>query len=893
MLLFLKTGGRTTIKEKNGKTALHEAAENNASECARLLLDYGANPEALDNQSRTPLIVTASHDSKDTALLLLQRGAKTEAMRKDGMAAIHVAVKSGSLATLKLLLEHGADVDSVVQKHTLTSPKQSGCFPQNMLVKSTLSVELASLKHGSFAISFENAGWTALHLAAVTIGSGPESTQVLLGYQANLNVIDKDGQTPLHMAAKMKNNLNTIQLLLEYGANVNAIDFAGLTALHVACAWRRIDAIVKLLAGGANVNLTDWKHRTPAHLAAENTAHVATKLLLNHGAHVNAVDQQGQSLLHSACRSGSYMTVEVLLNCSALVDTTNNKGRTPLFEAVEIGHEEITKLLLKHGANVNILDKNGDHILHVALQKPILRILEPLLLQPGIFVNVGDNSGNCAIHYLVQCAEEVLTDRRSFIRVIGELLVRQGVVVNSRNHLDLTPLHLARSLTAVEFLVENGAWPNVTENHHGDTPLIVRAKNTLGSDWLFYEGASSDTVFNKMATAFVTDNLKKQGRYTLETQRGITECAKEKIGNLSLRNQWGMLLKMGFDPWIASSDGSTLIGALLVNKKFALARKVIRCIVHGNEQTVNTTHTNGDTILHVLCACGEDEAQELVDQVLKYGAKCNARNSKQETPLHVVCRSITQRKDMVGCTVSNTASQTSSTAVPRTPMSNIQEDITDTFFFWTAGRLLSHGADASLKDALGATSHSISETLPQLRQLLRKPVDINTIPPLLKWSEPKSPKHKAKVAQVVRGQKSVQIQSYHYHCEPIGAGAFGHVYVGVDERDGREIAIKCIDKQKLNRSEEEREISSLLALKDCEQVVRYLCYLKDNSWAYIVLELMEGTLEEYLDIRTDSSLDLVLCNDMLRGLAYLHHRSVLHRDIKPSNFLYKTTPKVG
>ena len=893
MMLLLKHGARTDIVDKTGKTALHEAAENNASECAETLLDYGADIEALDKHGRTPLIVTASHNSRDTALALLKRDANTEITRKDGMMALHVAVMNGNVDTVEVLLENGAEVDSVLQKSFSFVPRRFHRYQDTKVTVARLR-----LRHGDATISFDNAGWSALHVAARAVNSSAESTKVLLEHGANPNTVDEEGQTPLHIAARQKNNSDTLQILLQNGANVSAANTAGSTALHVACTWGRLDAVRTLLEGGANANFNDKELKTPGHIATEKCGHVVTELLLQYGADANAVDKSGGSLLHAACRSGRGKTVELLLKNNALVDSTDHKGRTPLFDAVEIGYEEATKLLLKHGANVNILDRNGNHVLHVALKKTRTRIVQSLLSQQGIFVNVGDASGNSPLHYLVQCVERVSTNGLLFVRSTGKRLVESGAVVNARNHADLTPLHLARSFTAVEFLLQNGAWPNVRETYHGNTPLMTRARKVGSKAWFFYEQISREAILKEMMISVA--NEKKESAEEQESQEGIPEPTEAKQlwkYNSPSRYQWRLLLEKGLDPWIANSEDETLLSVLLSDKRFVLATWFINDLLVEDKQLVNKTHTTGDTLLHVACSCGEDEVQELIDQLLQSGAKCNVRNARDETPLHVVCKKVVEEEAKTSHTnVSDVTSESRCVtgAIPSVlNKGKFQGDISDSVYFWTVGRLLSRGADPSLKDGSGTTCFSISQTLPELFQLLQKPIDVNAIPALLKWSDPKSPRHKAKVAQVVRGQKSLQIQSYHYHCEPIGSGAFGHVYAGIDERDGREIAVKCIDKQKLGRPEEEREISNLLALKDCEEVVRYLCYLKDNTWVYIILELMEGTLEEYMDRRTDGSQDVTLCNDVVKGLGFLHHHHVLHRDIKPSNILYKTTPKVS
>jgi serine/threonine protein kinase len=55
--------------------------------------------------------------------------------------------------------------------------------------------------------------------------------------------------------------------------------------------------------------------------------------------------------------------------------------------------------------------------------------------------------------------------------------------------------------------------------------------------------------------------------------------------------------------------------------------------------------------------------------------------------------------------------------------------------------------------------------------------------------------------------------------------------------------VKRLEKLRMKRPEDRREIKNLTALADCEQVVRYIFFFEDGDFSYIVLELMEGNLQ--------------------------------------------------
>ncbi|KAK7790451.1 hypothetical protein R5R35_007231 [Gryllus longicercus] len=88
-----------------------------------------------------------------------------------------------------------------------------------------------------------------------------------------------------------------VKALLAGGADPCAANKDGVTPLHMAALWDHAAELQALLAAGADAGAADADGRTPLHLAAEGDAHRAVRLLLAAGADPAARDLAGRTAL--------------------------------------------------------------------------------------------------------------------------------------------------------------------------------------------------------------------------------------------------------------------------------------------------------------------------------------------------------------------------------------------------------------------------------------------------------------------------------------------------------------------------------------------------------------------------------------------------------------------
>lgn len=120
----------------------------------------------------------------------------------------------------------------------------------------------------------------------------------------------------------------------------------------------------------------------------------------------------------------------------------------------------------------------------------------------------------------------------------------------------------------------------------------------------------------------------------------------------------------------------------------------------------------------------------------------------------------------------------------------------------------------------------------------------------------------------------------------LGAGAFATVWLAVDERLAREVAIKVIPQRRVIKARFQREAWAAARLSHPGVVTLYEA-AADRDAAYLVSELVRGSTleaalaEGRLSDRTIIAIGISLCD----VLAHAHALGIIHRDVKPSNIL--------
>eukprot|EP00064_Thunnus_orientalis_P007087 superscaffoldBa00000767_g7106 len=103
--------GAEVNDDPGGNTALHDACIGGHDVCVQVLLSHGADPEVLAADGSAPLHLCTSGQSFQCAKLLLEGGAEVNVRNKESrLTPLHVAARRGLEEHVELFLSHGADV---------------------------------------------------------------------------------------------------------------------------------------------------------------------------------------------------------------------------------------------------------------------------------------------------------------------------------------------------------------------------------------------------------------------------------------------------------------------------------------------------------------------------------------------------------------------------------------------------------------------------------------------------------------------------------------------------------------------------------------------------------------------------------------------------------------
>jgi ankyrin repeat protein len=410
VLLVAGTPGVASARQSgtrtDGTTPLHEAAHVDDTQAMARLIAAGADVKAANRYGVTPLWLASLNGSAAAIELLLKAGADPSAALPGGETVLMTAARTGQIDAVNALLRHGTNVDAKEAWRGQTALMWAAAEGHGAVIE-------ALVAKGADVHARSKGGFTALLFAARE--GQMAAAKALVAAGANLNdaipsstPIDEpapDEITPgppeaglnVFLLATANAHFELAAWLLDQGADANAAP-RGWTALH-QISWVRktgiagsndpappgsgsmtsLDFVRKLVAKGADVNARATKQpqmglttlnsigATPFLLAARTADFELMRLLAQLGANPTLPTEDNTTPLMVAAGVG-----------------TQNPGEDPGTEPEVL---EAVKVALELGNDLNVVDNNGETVMHGAALKHVPSVVR-YLAERGARVDV-------------------------------------------------------------------------------------------------------------------------------------------------------------------------------------------------------------------------------------------------------------------------------------------------------------------------------------------------------------------------------------------------------------------------------------------------------------------------------------------------------------------------
>lgn len=476
--MFTKAGADLSLKDNQKSTILHYAAAGGNVDTIATIVKLKESPKwinAKGDRGRTPLqIAIFELGNEESVEVLLKAGSDVHITTTTGKNVLHCAAMKGKHEVIKKFLLHLKTNESLKEDDkTLHSLNESDTKAHRAQSSPVINWQK------KFIDALDDDEDTPLILAAME--GHTKACEFLLDAGADPLHVADDGGTCLHAAIKGKTSKDLIRRLASYKQLVNGKRKDGMTPLLLALQERDLETAEYLLSIGADPLVIESKEKFNAMiLAAANGWTSVVHSLTKYNPLINSAEKYGFSPLMFAAQEGHLEICEILVKAGADVCHMAKDGENVLHLALEKNYDEVVRYFSRYKKIINEKDKRGLAPFLIAVANGNLKPCQTLL-EAGADPNVTDNSGWNALHFAAFNGHREIIDFLNNIKTF----------VNKRTTSGLTPLMLAARRGFVEIcvdLMKSGANPldedqsQKTAIHHaaehGQSEIIrILAKN--------------------------------------------------------------------------------------------------------------------------------------------------------------------------------------------------------------------------------------------------------------------------------------------------------------------------------------------------------------------------------------------------------------------------------
>ncbi|KAM7142262.1 ankyrin repeat domain-containing protein 61 isoform 2-T4 [Molossus nigricans] len=216
MLLYWPITSTVQTKPGNRIQRLLTDIQNNAVTCLRILCEHGAqvNAQVNNGYKHSALHLAIRCGTYPVLSILAQNGAQVNAINECSMTPLHMAADILNKEMIETLIACGAHVNCAIPSTGNTALKLAVCTASSKAGR-VLAAGLGCIRllliHGAEVNAQDHKGQTAIHEACF---AGREAViNLLLEFEANINILTRNGESPIHMYLQRSSNIRDTALL--------------------------------------------------------------------------------------------------------------------------------------------------------------------------------------------------------------------------------------------------------------------------------------------------------------------------------------------------------------------------------------------------------------------------------------------------------------------------------------------------------------------------------------------------------------------------------------------------------------------------------------------------------------------------------------------------------
>ena len=625
--------------DDNSVSSLHMASYNGHLPIVEYLVDTcHVPPDQPDSSNNTALLYSAMGGHSDLVEFFIKRNCNTSQINSEGVSLSLLACSSGQVALVTKL-----------EELSLFSPESTDIYGSTILhyccMKSNLELFKHLLTQYELDIDMKNkSGKTPLHMASWYASSSVVEYIVSIQGNEALLVTDNDGWSCLHWAsnAGMAINADIVYSELHASRDAPLIGLINGTQIKQNIDFIKRNERVRMFSSllkkastcpNFNINATATNGESLLHLASCTGSILLVKALEEYSINPS-LDHGGRSPVHYAAKSGSTIVLSYIISHYNLnTNDPDYTGRTPLVYSCLSGSiNSVQYLINNHNSDPNITDNNGMTPLHHSCHTGHIDITQNLIEVQHCDINKTDNKGHTLVHHAAYSGNFDLVH----YLITEQCLSPTAVDKNGRTALHYASVSL--NLPLVKELIttyqldphqadSNGRLPIHCAAIFGDILLLklyvktykcsVSVTNNNGENIVHYSSSRGRTHFIK----HIINQYPELRAVHILVEKGHLNVLKYLIDNNYC------------NPNVTDHQDRTSLHVAVVADQFEILEYLLES---KSKACINVQDKDGDTPLHLACDRGQQKMVSLLSSAyLSTNINLLVTNKKGQTPLHL------------------------------------------------------------------------------------------------------------------------------------------------------------------------------------------------------------------------------------------------------------------